>query len=91
MIVHKDGRVRIDSKLTIQIGELIIVKDWDPDEPDSVGIVTDVRFQQWAKQIMVTINWNEERREKGMVRSQYTLSEYESLKRFTPLPKALRG
>jgi len=91
MIVHEDGRVRIDSKLTIQIGELIIVKEWDPDEPDSVGIVTDVRFQQWAKQIMVTINWNEERREKGMVRSQYTLSEYESLKRFTPLPKALRG
>ena len=89
MIVHEDGRVRIDSKLTIQIGELIIVKDWDPDEPDSVGIVTDVRFQQWAKQIMVTINWNEERREGGMVRSQYTLSEYESLK--TPLPKALRG
>ena len=89
MIVHKYGRVRVNSKLTIQIGELIIVKDWDPDEPDSVGIVTDVRFQQWAKQIMVTINWNEERREGGMVRSQYTLSEYESLK--TPLPKALRG
>ena len=89
MIVHEDGRVRINSKLTIHLGELIIVKDWDPDEPDSVGIVTDVRFQQWAKQIMVTINWNEERREGGMVRSQYTLSEYESLK--TPLPRALRG
>ena len=89
MIVHEDGRVRIDSKLTIQIGELIIVKDWDIDEPDSIGVVTDVRFQQWAKQIMVTINWDEERREGGMVRSQYTLSEYESLK--TPLPRALRG
>ena len=89
MIVHKDGRVRIDSKLTIQIGELIIVKDWDIDEPDSVGIVTDVRFQQWAKQIMVTINWNEERREGGMIRTQYTLSEYEALK--TPLPRAFRG
>ena len=89
MIVHEDGRVRIDSKLTIQIGELIIVKDWDIDEPDSVGIVTDVRFQQWAKQIMVTINWNEERREGGMVRTQYTLSEYEALK--TPLPRAFRG
>ena len=89
MIVHEDGRVRIDSKLTIQIGELIIVKDWDPDEPDSVGIVTDVRFQQWAKQIMVTINWSEERREGGMIRTQYTLSEYEALK--TPLPRAFRG
>ena len=89
MIVHEDGRVRIDSKLTIQIGELIIVKEWDPDEPDSVGIVTDVRFQQWAKQIMVTINWSEERREGGMIRTQYTLSEYEALK--TPLPRAFRG
>ena len=88
MIVHKDGRVRIDSKLTIQIGELIIVKDWDPDEPDSVGIVTDVRFQEWAKQIMVTIQWNEERREGGMIRNQYTLSEYEALK--TPLNPARR-
>ena len=89
MIGHDDGRVRIDSKLTIQIGELIIVKEWDPDEPDSVGIVTDVRFQQWAKQIMVTINWSEERREGGMIRTQYTLSEYEALK--TPLPRAFRG
>tara|TARA_R110002012_G_scaffold57839_1_gene149348 strand:+ start:205 stop:474 length:270 start_codon:yes stop_codon:yes gene_type:complete len=89
MIVHGDGRVRINSKLTIHIGELIIVKDWDVDEPDSIGIVTDVRFQQWAKQIMVTINWNEVRREGGMVRTQYTLSEYEALK--TPLPRAFRG
>ena len=89
MIVHGDGRVRINSKLTIQIGELIIVRDWDPDESDSVGIVTDVRFQQWAKQIMVSINWNEERREGGMIRTQYTLSEYEALK--TPLPRAFRG
>ena len=89
MIVHGDGRVRINNKLTIQIGELIIVKEWDPDEDDSVGIVTDVRFQNWAKQIMVTINWSEERREGGMVRTQYTLSEYEALK--TPLPRAFRG
>ena len=76
--------MRINSKLTIHFGELIIVKDWDPDEPDSIGIVTDVRFQNWAKQVMVTINWHEERREGGMVRNQYTLSEYEALK--APLP-----
>jgi len=88
MIVYGNKRVRINSKLTIQIGELIIVRDWDPEEPDSVGIVTDVNFQQWAKQIMVTINWNEERREGGMIRNQYTLSEYEALK--APLPPGRR-
>ena len=88
MIVRGEDRVRINSKLTIHIGELIIVDNWDIDEPDSVGIVTDVRFQNWAKQIMVTINWNEERREGGMVRNQYTLSEYEALK--APLPPGRR-
>jgi len=79
-VVYGPDRVRINSKLTIHLGELIIVKDWDVDEPDSIGIVTDVRFQNWAKQIMVTIEWNEERRLGGMTRSQYTLSEYETLK-----------
>ena len=88
MIVHEDGRVRINSKLTIHLGELIMVDNWDVDEPDSVGIVTDVRFQEWARQIMVTIQWNEERREGGMIRNQYTLSEYEALK--APLPPGRR-
>ena len=88
MIVYGTDRVRINSKLTIHLGELIMVDNWDIDEPDSVGIVTDVRFQEWAKQIMVTIQWNEERREGGMIRNQYTLSEYEALK--TPLNPARR-
>jgi len=88
MIVYGPDRVRINSKLTIHFGELIIVDNWDIDEPDSVGIVTDVRFQNWAKQMMVTIKWDHERREGGMVRSQYTLSEYEALK--APLNPARR-
>jgi hypothetical protein len=81
-VVYGPDRVRINSKLTIHLGELIIVKDWDVDEPDSIGIVTDVRFQNWANQIMVTIQWNEEEHPgpSGMTRSQYTLSEYETLK-----------
>ena len=88
MIVYGPDRVRINSKLTIHFGELIIVDNWDIDEPDSVGIVTDVRFQEWAKQIMVTIKWDQERREGGMIRNQYTLSEYEAL--LVPLPAARR-
>ncbi len=67
--------MRINRDLTIHLGELIIVDNWDIDEPDSVGIVTDVRFQEWEKKIMVTIKWDHEGRAKGgMVRSQYTLS-----------------
>jgi len=89
MIVYGPDRVRINSKLTIHFGELIIVDNWDIDEPDSVGIVTDVRFQEWAKQIMVTIKWDHEARAKGgMARNQYTLSEYETLK--IPLNPARR-